>query len=468
LVALALFGLSPLAVRYADALRPHGLGLLLILVVFGLVWKAVESRRWGWFAAAAVSAVLSVQVLYQNAILVLGLCLAGAFVTLRRGSWKHALRVGAIGLAAALSLVPYLGLIRLGRQWSALLRQPPTWESIWGAFFDAVSASGRVLPWIWVLAAGASLLLLFRRDRSHPARTTAQGNRAGVRPSSGAARPASNGGSEPAAPEDGRTPARSNALGRAADAAQFCGPCLISVVLVFLIFLRALGMDVRAWYLLGVLGIAAVAIDTLLLAAPWAMAVRWGRLALAASVAVFTFPAAFQGVAVRQTNMDLVAAAVQQSATKGDLIVASVWHYGIGFRRYYTGPVPWMVLPPVQELRIHRYDLIKEKMMAADQQTVVRPVTEKVAETLKAGGRVWFVGGLPPVPSGHAPELLPPAPAAPSGWAAPPYEEAWAAQVAWLVQTHALRAEFVPLEVSIPVNPYEDIPLLRVEGWRSK
>ena len=75
--------------RYGDAIRPHGVGLLLILVVFGLVWKAIASRGWGpWFAAAALCAVLSVQLLYQNAVLLLGICAGGAIVSVRLGSWK--------------------------------------------------------------------------------------------------------------------------------------------------------------------------------------------------------------------------------------------------------------------------------------------------------------------------------------------------------------------------------------------
>jgi uncharacterized membrane protein len=428
LLALALLGLSPLAVRYGDAIRPHGLGLWLILIVYGLVWKAIDSREWRWFAAAALSAVLSVQVLYQNAVLLLGICIAGSLVTLRRRSWRDTLRLGGIGLAAALSLVPYLGLIWLGREWSALLRQPPTWGGIWEAFSAGVSASGQILPWIWVLAAGASLIVGFSLS----------------------------GRSTQSAPH-----------GRVADVTLYAGTCLIAVVLVFLIFLRVLGMDVRPWYLLGLLGIAALAMDTMLTTASWSMAARWGRLALATVVALFTFPAALKAVEVRQTNMDLVAAAVQQRAAKGDLIVATVWHYGIGFRRYYSGSIPWMTLPPIEELRIHRYDLIKEQMMTADQQAVVRPVMDKVAETLKSGGRVWFVGGLPPLTPEQKPELLPPAPSGPSGWAPPPYEEAWAAQVAYLVQTHALHAEFIPVPVGSAVNPYEDIPLLLAEGWRS-
>jgi hypothetical protein len=313
--------------------------------------------------------------------------------------------------------------MRLGREWSMLLQRPATWEGIWGAFFDALSAGGPVLPWIWVLAAGAALVLGFGLCR------------AGV----------------------ATAPHR---------AALFCAASSMAVILIFGAFLRVLSMDVRPWYLLGLLGIAALAIDALL-TTTGDIAAQWGRVALAAFVALLTFPAAMKGVEVRQTNMDLVAAAVRERAAKGDLIVVTICHYGIGFQRYYGGPVPWMTLPPIEDLRIHRYDLLKEKMMAPDQQAVVRPVMEKVTEALKAGGRVWFVGGLPLAAAVEKPELLPPAPTGRSGWADPPYAEAWAAQVAYLVKAHAQRAEFVSVAAPLAVNLYEDVPLLVVEGWRS-
>ena len=158
----------------------------------------------------------------------------------------------------------------------------------------------------------------------------------------------------------------------------YCGLSLIAAVLAFVAFLGLpTDLEIRPWYLLGLLGIAALAIDTMLAAAPETSSGRWGRLTLAAFIALVSFPPHLKAWKCVETNMDLVAAAVQQRALKGDLIVATVWHYGIGLERYYTGPIPWMTLPPIRDIRIHRYDLLKEQMMAADQQTVVGPVIAK-------------------------------------------------------------------------------------------
>ena len=56
---------------------------------------------------AALSAILAVQCLYQNAFLLLAICAAGIVVCARSRQWKRALQVSAIGGVSALSLAPY-------------------------------------------------------------------------------------------------------------------------------------------------------------------------------------------------------------------------------------------------------------------------------------------------------------------------------------------------------------------------
>src|ERR1700720_3691211 len=47
LISMLLFGLSPTMIRWGDSLRAYGLGVLLLLLALGLIWKVVRapSRR---------------------------------------------------------------------------------------------------------------------------------------------------------------------------------------------------------------------------------------------------------------------------------------------------------------------------------------------------------------------------------------------------------------------------------------
>ena len=66
----------------------------------------------------------------------------------------------------------------------------------------------------------------------------------------------------------------------------------------------------------------------------------------------------------RQTNIDLIAAQLREQAGPNDLILVYPWYCGITFNRYYHGAAPWTTLPALSDPRIHRYDLLKEKLAA--------------------------------------------------------------------------------------------------------
>src|SRR6185295_300864 len=90
LYSLALIGLSPIAVRAVDSIRPYGVGMVLIVATMALMWKAIESPSAKRFVGAGILAVLSVQCMYQNAFLLLAICVAGAAVSLKRADLKTA------------------------------------------------------------------------------------------------------------------------------------------------------------------------------------------------------------------------------------------------------------------------------------------------------------------------------------------------------------------------------------------
>jgi len=61
---------------------------------------------------------------------------------------------------------------------------------------------------------------------------------------------------------------------------------------------------------------------------------------------------------------------------------------------------------------------------------------------------------------------LPPAPHSSWGWYAGYYNAAWGFQAAYMLQSHALRADISSVPASDPVSFYENVPLVAVSGWR--
>src|SRR2546427_131604 len=102
-------------------------------------------------------------------------------------------------------------------------------------------------------------------------------------------------------------------------------------------------------------------------------------------------------VGIRQTNVDLIAQYVHTAAQPGDLILVNPWYVGITFNRYYRGPVPWMTLPPMEDLTVHRYDLLKLRMTSAEP---LAPLYGAIQGALESRHRVWLVGGLLFPPAG--------------------------------------------------------------------
>ena len=118
---LAVFGLNQYTLR-ADSLRPHGLGLVWIVLAFAFIWQltfqAHPKRR--TILLAAIAAVLSVQTVFLNAVLLGAVCAASVVVLAVKRSWRRGVLVFGIGLTAAISLLPYVPLIRQAQQWNGI------------------------------------------------------------------------------------------------------------------------------------------------------------------------------------------------------------------------------------------------------------------------------------------------------------------------------------------------------------
>jgi hypothetical protein len=121
---------------------------------------------------------------------------------------------------------------------------------------------------------------------------------------------------------------------------------------------------------------------------------------------------------------------------------------------------------PVEELRIHRYDLMKQQMMADNP---IGPLLEQARQTLRSGHVFWVVGDFQFPPPGQPQPLLPPyREEMTMDVAAAWYFSSWMFQFSQMVQSHA--PSQARMEFSVPggaaVNNLEDMFLLRFSGWK--
>jgi len=117
LLALSLFAINPVVVRWGDSIRGYGLGELAILLAFTLVFEALRHPRPVVIGLAAIAATAAVQTAYQNSVLVFAVGMAGAAVSLGRRRPRRAALALGIGGVAALSLVPYLAVMGRAREY---------------------------------------------------------------------------------------------------------------------------------------------------------------------------------------------------------------------------------------------------------------------------------------------------------------------------------------------------------------
>ena len=171
----------------------------------------------------------------------------------------------------------------------------------------------------------------------------------------------------------------------------------------------------------------------------------------------------WQHLTTRQTNADLVAREVAQSAAPQDLVVVLPWFYGVSFNRYYTGTARWLTLPDIADHRIHRYDLLKPRLASPHP---LDDVLGEVAATLRSGHRVWVAGNTSWTRLGGEATMPPPAPFSPDGWHDYPYMVAWSRSFGRFLARHAslIATVAVPAQRQ-PVSKLEDLQLEVVEGW---
>ena len=418
LIALGLLALNPSVVRWGDSLRAYGLASVLMLVALAMAWRfarAPDRKRW---LVAALTGVISVQCLFQNSFLLLAVCVAAAVVRIRCHDFKNALAAIAIGVPAAMTLLPYRAIIREAQDWSVLSQIGFRPALIWTNLSDAMSPTVPWLRWLWITLALVAIARCVKGIRVMPNGTENDIN----------------------------------------SIALFAGTALIVGLIAFFIFLWIAKMPTKVWYFLPLTTFGAVCIDAAL--ANWPA--RWPLWRCAVAIlALLCLPGARELISYRQTNMDLIAGVLHERADPHDLIVVHPWTFGVSFDRQYSGPTPWTTVPPLADHRFHRYDLFKAKMIL---ENPVQPVCDQIATTLRAGNHVWLVGDIPL--NQTPPPQIQPAPNNPWGWLDDPYSDVWGAQVGYFVAMHATRGEVIPIPSPNSINPLENVQVVSVVGWQ--
>lgn len=418
---LILFALSPTVLVYADSLRGYGLGVLSMFFMVGAFRRMVEKPSRKRIGLALLAAVLAVQSMYFNAVLLFAAGTGGAAVALRRRNWRLVFSLLVVGTIAALSLLPYCDPLSRQYRWNAIVKAPVNYSWLFRIFTQAITASGDFMFFIWIVVFLVALFACsYRLWHVEPNKS------------------------------DTHT-----------DKALFLPSMMIVGIVSYAVFLRRSDLPTQVWYYVAIMGFLSVAMDVsidLLISGNWIG--RSIRMGAAMILAALVLPAAWKSAHVRFTNVDLIAAKLESVAGPKDLILFPRWWPGITFARYYRGKASWTTLPEIADMSVQRFDLLKKKMAEMDP---IGPLHNKIIGTLASGHRLWVVGILPPLNPGEMPGQIAPLPAGPMEQE--PYLTVWTRQTTWLLQQHIRKYTQVEVLCPDPVLPFENIPLYVAEGW---
>jgi hypothetical protein len=336
LLTLALLLLNGTVIRFGDSVRGYGMGMLLAVLVYWAGWRYVRAPSRGTFLTAIIAAVAAVQMTYHNAVVVFAVCTAAMVVLALRKETKAAAGILAVGGLAAATLLPYLVVFRSASVWGDVQRIDLTVRWLYQTWLQAIMSSGIEAVLAWNVAIPAAILASVLRI--------------------------------------GRQRWREDPL------LPFHWLVLIILLVAYVAFFFALSWLTAPWYYLTLMAVAALSLECIIRLTTTRKG-RWAVVLVSSLLATMATAPAARYVSERATNADLVASNAAALATRDDFIVVGPWVNGISFAHYYSGQAPWSTLPPVTDLRIHRFDLYSEAI-ATTQSTfsVFRLIDWKLAE----------------------------------------------------------------------------------------
>jgi hypothetical protein len=421
--SLVLVGANPMIIRYGDSMRGYGLSIAFLLLMFGLVWKVVQSVERRWIVVATVTAVLGVHATYYNAVLLFAICLGGCFVALRESNWRAALAALSVGAAAAISLLPYAPTFLRANDWNFLVQYPFTLSWMWKRLSEV---TGAPRPWGVAVWSGLVIAALAAAARAIARRHSEAGRRDSA-------------------------------------VAAFSGVALLVGIVSYYAFLKLLNYYTQPWYYLSLITFVAVCVDPLLRPKDtgWHRPVRG---VVAILLLAFTISPVARIIAAPHTNLDVVARQLEAVAAPADLILLTRWECGVTLRRYYKGRTPWMTIPPLSDFRFQAYQPVMAQMRA---EAPLQPVFAQAEQTLKAGGRVWLVGPAPVSPPGEVPPSLPRVTDGRDGWrGSPAFYRVWVMQVTHFLREHVTGISILNSANPQPASPYETLTVCSEQGWK--
>jgi hypothetical protein len=450
-LTLALIGLSPVVIRWGDSVRAYGLGTLFILLAFGFVWRyaAAPTKEVSgfWFLVsgldpklgtrnlkletsllgAGAAVIASAHTHYSNWVFIFAICTAGALVCAFRKEWRRAATILGIGLVAAVSMLIYLGPVRKEHIWYQVYLPPSIpFEYLYSKLIHALSVQGESMPAVWLALYVAGLLTLITTlARSRIVRTTEEQSYLAI----------------------------------------YALSTMTIATVGYAVFLKLFRSYTFDWHFVTAMALVATCIEAALGVFRNFTAGRIFRVVFLAGILVVTFGNAQRALQVRLTNLDHVAKVLEARASEKDFVLVASHVVGVTFQRYFKGKAAWDTVPPLDDHRLHRWDLIQEMMTRTRPVDAITPLQEKLAETLQSGGRVWVVGRLEYLPAGAIPMTLGPAPQS-IGWSSGAYDLMWSQHTAFFLQTHATREQAVDVSIPEPVSELEVLDLTMFEGWR--
>ena len=426
LIGLVLFALNSTAITYGDELRAYGLGSLMIALLFAAAVYFLKQPNWKRSMLTAWFAVLAVQSLFHNAVLVGAICLGAAAVCARRKNFSGALQILGAGFIAAVSLLPYVQNFVAGRETVAVLRTGFSWPRFFHELENAVGFPWASFAFVWALLAVVVFFLAAKSFKSKP-------------------------------------PENSTEEISVADVQLFAGATLFFAVAGFFGFLWLTALPGQPWYFLPLVILVAVCFDAAL--ADCSCPKKCFLLAAVVSTFFISLPVVKRDLNYRFTNLDGWAAALTSEAKPGDFAVVTPWFTGITFAHYFHGAMPWTTLPPLTDHTSHRYDQVQAQMKTPN---AIAPVLEKISATLRAGQRVWLVCPADFVTQSLAaaapPADLPAPPLPQSGWLDEPYSATWTAQAIYFLAQHGKSFRHIDAPYT-DQRIAENSGLFVIEGW---
>jgi hypothetical protein len=426
LVAIALLGMHPAVIRWGGSFRGYGLGMVAIICAVALVWRYVEQPTHGRLASAAVASIISVHLLYYNSVLLLAFGLAAIVVFMRRHAWRHAAMIAVIGLLAALSLLPYAGVIRSAAGWNALVRIADFSPSFFFAKLNqTLEAAGFWSLLVWVDATVMALLVAVVVAAHRRTVTTHERERL-----------------------------------------SFAAVALLIGSLGTFWFLRILSYGTHPWYFLTLMTCVAVCADIIFGVAVRSRGGRLCKAAIVSLLAAATFLVGRKPLTSPLSNVRQASEVLEKIARPSDLVVVTPWEFGVTFDRYYRGRAPWKTLPDLSFHHFHRYDMVKAAMQKEDQLDPIRIPLDEALATLEQGGRVFIAGVPGRVSDSSRVELRGPAPAPDGQWPEHLYQTQWTNTFTQYVKQHSAKLDTLSGYRVTNVSRYETMVVLVAEGWR--